>query len=119
MVEKRTSDRIDSLNLSYILLNEEGQMMHQGMGRTLNLSSKGAFLETTFPIEENHTVVLTIGLAEEMVEVKARVAHFRVLENGRYGTGLEFFGMTKKENDLLIQFFTSNTNDSEPPRSAK
>jgi hypothetical protein len=100
------------LNLSYVLLNEEGQPIHQGMGRTLNLSEKGILLETSFPIEPGHTVVLTIGLEDETVDIKAKVSHFRQLENGLFGTGLTFFEVPGKTLDGLRQFFKSRFDSS-------
>jgi hypothetical protein len=105
MSEKRQAERIDSLNLSYVLLDEEGKSIHQGMGRTLNVSEKGIFLETSFPIDRSHTVVLTIGLANETIDIKAKATHLRQLENGRFGTGLAFSEMPKRALDILKEFF--------------
>ncbi len=105
MSEKREADRIDSLNLSYVLLDEKGRSIHQGMGRTLNISEKGILLETSFPIDPGYIVVLTIGLDNETIDIKSKVSHQRQFENGRYGTGLTFFEMPETVLDALRQFF--------------
>ena len=57
--DKRKHERIRSLNLSYICLDEEKNIVKQGMGRTLNLSESGLLLETHFPIESRHIVLMT------------------------------------------------------------
>ena len=49
--EKRKHPRVNALNLSYICLDEDQQVIKQGMGRTLNVSESGILLETHFPIE--------------------------------------------------------------------
>ena len=48
---KRKHERIQSLNLSYICLDEDNNIVKQGMGRTLNISESGILLETHFPID--------------------------------------------------------------------
>lgn len=90
MTEKRKTDRINTLNLFYIILNEEDTAIHQGMGRTLNLSETGILLETHFPIESGHTVMISIGLAEDLVDVKGKVVHHRQIETDKFVTGIFF-----------------------------
>lgn len=104
MTEKRKTDRIDTLNLLYILLNEEETAVHQGMGRTLNLSETGILLETHFPIESEHTVMFSIGLAEDLVEIKGKVAHRRQLENGNFITGIYFVEVTDAANQIIQKY---------------
>lgn len=111
MTEKRQADRIDTLNLSYFLLNEAGEAIHQGMGRTLNLSEKGILLETSRPIDQGCIVVLTLGLADETLDIKAKATHFRELENGRFGTGLTFLDITETSLATLKQFFQSQVDE--------
>ena len=105
MSEKRQADRLQSQNLSYILLNEAGEIIHQGMGRTLNLSTKGVFLETAFPIEPGYTVIITLGLADETTEeVRTKVAHQRKLPSGRVGTGLTFIDISESALEIVKNY---------------
>lgn len=108
MSDKRISNRVDTLNLSYIMLNEADQIVHQGMGRTLNLSAKGTLLETAFPIELSYMVVISIGLADDLIEIKGKVAHTHRLENGMYLTGIEFIDVTDAERHMLTHFFKTH-----------
>ena len=65
---KRKHQRFASLNLSYVCLDENNNVVTQGMGRTLNISESGILLETNFPIELKYLVLLTIGLEEDETE---------------------------------------------------
>lgn len=104
MTEKRKTDRINTLNLFYIILNEADTAIHQGMGRTLNLSETGILLETHFPIESGHTVMISIGLAEDLVDVKGRVVHHRQLEEDRFVTGIFFIETKETAVDVIRNF---------------
>ena len=43
-VDKRRHTRYESLNLSYVCLDENDNIIKQGMGRTLNISESGILL---------------------------------------------------------------------------
>jgi CRP-like cAMP-binding protein len=88
VTEKRKTNRINTRNLSCIQLNDKDTDSYQGMGRTLNLSETGILLETHFPIEAGYTVMISIGLAEDLVDVKGKVVHHRQLEDGLFVTGI-------------------------------
>lgn len=102
--EKRKHARIDSLNLSYFCLDENNQIIKQGMGRTLNVSESGILLEIHFPIDEKHTVKLTLGLEEDLVEITGRPVHSRINDDGKYEVGIEFLKTNEKACKLLKQF---------------
>jgi hypothetical protein len=104
MTEKRKTDRINTLNLFYILLNDEDTAVHQGMGRTLNLSETGILLETHFPIESGYTVTISIGLAEDLVAVKGKAVHQRQLEDGSIDTGICFVEVTDAAIQVIRKF---------------
>jgi hypothetical protein len=91
--EKRKHPRVNSLNLSYICLDEDHQVIKQGMGRTLNVSESGILLETHFPIEATHTVVMSIGFKDHLVDIKGRPAHIRSTGPDVYEIGVEFIDL--------------------------
>jgi hypothetical protein len=99
--DKRKHERIDSLNLSYICLDEDKNIVKQGMGRTLNISESGMLLETHFPIEPKHELQLTISLEEDLLDIKGKPVHIRSVEGGKYQVGIEFMGLGKKSAELL------------------
>ena len=105
--EKRKHARISSLNLSYICLDENDQIIKQGMGRSLNVSESGILLETHFPIDERQIVILTLGLEEDLVDIKGRPIHSRTNDEGKYEIGIEFVKPGAKAQKALKKFITA------------
>ena len=104
---KRKHERIQSLNLSYICLDENANIIKQGMGRTLNISESGILLETHFPIEPEHVVQLTISLEEDLLDLKGKPAHVRSCDDGKYEVGIQFIELDQNACDLLKKFVSS------------
>jgi hypothetical protein len=104
---KRKHERIESLNLSYICLDEDKNIVKQGMGRTLNLSESGMLLETHFPIEPKHMLQLTISLEEELLDIQGKPVHIRSDEGGKYQVGIKFVDLGQKSIELLKSFLNA------------
>jgi hypothetical protein len=109
--EHRKFPRFDSLNLSYICLDEDQQAVKQGMGRTLNLSESGILLETYFPIASEHTVILSIGLKNKVVDLKGRPVHLRSLGKEVYEVGIEFIETDPQTLKTLKKFLRSKSTE--------
>jgi hypothetical protein len=105
--EKRKHRRVSSLNLSYICLDEEGKVVKQGMCRTLNVSESGLLLETHFPITAEHTVILSLGLEDDLVELKGRPVHVNSRQQGVYEVGIEFVDPPEKALETVQKFIKS------------
>ena len=105
--EKRKHPRVNALNLSYICLDEDHQVIKQGMGRTLNVSESGILLETHFPIEAKHTVVLSIGLNDRLVDIKGRLAHIRSTGPQVYEIGIEFIDLDETARHAVKNYLDS------------
>ena len=105
---KRKHQRIPSLNLSYICLDENNNIVKQGMGRTLNISESGILLETHFPIESQYLVLLTIALEEDLLEFKGKPIHARSIESGEFEVGIEFLEPDPDSIRLLENFINKD-----------
>jgi len=105
---KRKHRRIASLNLSYICLDENDNIVKQGMGRTLNISESGILLETNFPIESEYLVILTIALEEDLLEIKGKPIHDRSNETGKFEIGIEFLEPDQDSIRLLEKFINKD-----------
>ena len=112
---KRKHERIQSLNLSYICLDEDKNIIKQGMGRTLNISESGILLETHFPIEPEHTVQLTISLEENLLDIKGKPVHVRSIDGGKYQIGIEFIDLEPDAANILKEFIS----DGETKKASK
>ena len=104
---KRKHERIQSLNLSYICLDENQNVVKQGMGRTLNISESGILLETHFPIEPKHVIQLTISLEENLLDLKGKPVHVRPIDKGKYEIGIQFVDLDQGACDLLKKFISA------------
>ena len=104
-VQKRRTQRIDSHNLlTYVCLDENNQELKQGMGRTLNVGEGGILLETHIPLKPKELVVLTIGLEEELMEMKGRITFCNTREDGNFESGIQFIETDDEKLRFLKQF---------------
>jgi len=103
-IEKRKHHRIDSLNLSYLCVNENNEVVKQGMGRTLNVSESGILLETVFAIKKNQFLSISIGLEDDLVDIQGKVIHCRTGRKKRFETGIEFVDINKTALVILQRF---------------
>ena len=110
---KRKHQRIPSLNLSYICLDENNDIVKQGMGRTLNISESGILLETHFPIEPKYLVLMTIALKEDLLEIKGKPIHSRSNETGEFEIGIEFLEPNQDSIRLLENFINKDESRNE------
>ncbi len=101
---KRKHERIQSLNLSYICLDEDKNIVKQGMGRTLNISTSGILLETHFPIELKHAIQLTVGLEENLLDITGKPVHVRSMDGGKYQIGIQFIDLDENATNMLQKF---------------
>jgi hypothetical protein len=101
---QRKHERIQSLNLSYICLDEDNNIIKQGMGRTLNISESGILLETHFPIQPQHTIQLTISLKEDLLDIKGKPVHVQSTGGGKFQIGIRFIDLDANAGSMLEKF---------------
>ena len=97
-LKRRRFERERTLNLvDYIVLGEDGTHLSRGMGRTRNVSEGGLLLETHRPLEDGQTVLITLGLKDDLVEIRGRIIHQEppasFSEETRYCAGVKFTAM--------------------------
>ncbi|MBW1841539.1 MAG: PilZ domain-containing protein [Deltaproteobacteria bacterium] len=100
--DQRTHHRINSLNLlNYVQFDEDDNAVRQGMGRTLNVSESGILLETHVALDLNAMVLLTIGLEEDLVDVRGEVLHSKPGEEEKYEAGIRFIEPDETAQQIL------------------
>jgi len=102
--ERRKFDRFETLNLSYVQVDEKGSMIHEGMGRTLNVSGDGILLEIACDEKLAGQVILQIALDDELVDLKGNIVHCEKNEAHKYQAGIEFFEVDDKAGVILNKF---------------
>ena len=99
--EKRKYPRIRIFSLiSYACLDDNGQVLGQSYGTALDISQGGLLLETTSAVNADYILLTVIDLEDKIQELKGKVVYCKVIDNGKFRTGISFQG-TKEEN---IQF---------------
>ncbi len=106
--ERREHPRIHSLNLlAYVCMNENSETVRQGMARTLDVSEGGILMESHVPIDPQYTVSLTLGLKDELTDIKGKVVHFRTDGNGRFQSGIRFMETEAPTLRILEKFIVA------------
>ena len=103
--ERRKHSRVDSLNLlSYVCRDDQGRVVTQGMGRTLNVNESGILLETHTRVDPECPLSLAIGLKDDLVDVEGKVIHSRERRDGKFETGIAFVDLEPDTLLVLKQF---------------
>ena len=102
---KRKFERINSLNLSYVVVDaKEDDAEKQIMGRTLDVSEAGIRLETHLMVDIGSHMMVSIGLEEEVIDLKGRVVHSKKNDAGKYELGIEFLDKDAAASETLKSF---------------
>lgn len=103
MKENRRFERVDAIHLSYVCIDEAGNVVHEGMGRTLNVSEAGILLETPFCTELGQTLNVTLAVGEELLDVNGRVIRVEETPDG-CRTGVEFSELSAGDREKIREF---------------
>ena len=107
--DKRKFERTDSLNiLEYVILGEDGEPTGEGMGRTLNVSENGLLLETNNLLDPEQILVITVGLEEDMVELRGKVTHVESYSDKTFCSGIEFEEIDENGKRVLDKFLEAH-----------
>ena len=110
--ERRKSGRIDSLNLSYVLIDgDENEAQRQTMGRTLNVSEDGIRLETHIAVATGTLILVSIGLEDEVIDIKGRAIYCTKNESGKFELGIEFIDLDSEAGKILKTFKEEHSKD--------
>lgn len=102
---ERKENRLESHNLlNLTVLGEEGETLEQGVARTVNVSEHGLRLESPLLLEAGQSVMITLGLIDEVVEVRGRVVHAEPAEQDLCAAGVEFAAASARDQERLRLF---------------
>lgn len=106
-IEQRKAVRINSLNLSYIGINEQNATVRQAIGRTLNVSESGILLETHFPIDLKQIVSLSLALEDDLIDLTGEVVYSRPGKPEKYETGIKFIEVKRASQEILKKYIAA------------
>ena len=100
-MDQRKYARVEACNLiSYAAINRSGKLSRHRMGRALDVSQNGIYLETPNQVTSEFVSLMTSDVDEKLIEIKGRVAYSRKNGSNMFRTGIRLAG-THDEN---IQF---------------
>ena len=117
MTNKRRYERVDAIHLSYICIDEAGNVIHEGMGRTLNVSETGILLETTFATEPGQTLNVTLAIGEDLLDVNGEVVRAEEKDEVCH-TGVEFRDLSEDDRAKIREFMELFRSQQAEPDSA-
>ncbi|MDT8334894.1 MAG: PilZ domain-containing protein [Desulfurivibrionaceae bacterium] len=110
--ENRESERKDALNLlDFIALDESGAPVDRAMARTLNVSERGILLETHLSLNEGQNLLITIGLGDNLCEIRGRIVRSEKRDENKFHYGVEFLEMSASDAATLA-WYLKNFNDN-------
>ncbi len=62
------------------------------MGIALNISQRGILIETPGVVESEYIRLITIGLNNDLMEIKGKITYCNEIGAGKYRTGIQFQG---------------------------
>jgi len=104
-MDQRRSERKDTLNfLDIEHVAREGEVLNQGMGRTIDVSTVGLKLETYLPLSVGEALHVSIGLDDDVVELQGRIVHVVEVGQDTYHAGVEFVGLDANGQRVLNRY---------------
>lgn len=104
----RREKRLESLNLlDFVVLGPEDQTLERGLARTLNVSEHGMRIETPVALEAGQDILVTLGLGNDMVEIRGRVVHAEAAEPDLCAAGVEFAATSAAGQATLRRFLAA------------
>lgn len=89
--ERRRTARVEKIQLVQVSrIDQEGFEADVATGRTLNLSPGGMRLELSHALPLRALITLSLGLAEDIVEMTGRVVYLEVVDDERVAIGIAF-----------------------------
>ncbi len=89
--EMRQAVRVSKLFLtSYVNSDEQGQRTPVSLGRTLNVSGKGAGMEVFQEIETGTLMDMELDVKGQLLTIRGRVIHVQSEGDGCFIVGIEF-----------------------------
>lgn len=101
--QNRRHQRTDSLNLSYFNVDEDGVIVDQGMGRTINISISGILLEISSQLSKDQLLDMELALGNDLIDAKGKVVHCHDLGNGKFQAGIEFTDISSDNLEIIKQ----------------
>ena len=119
-MEKRQHPRVKTRNLiSYVGMGSDGKISEQSMGKALNISQSGIFLETPKRVLSESISMMSVDTNNNLIEIKGQVIYSAERSNGRFGAGVRFKGSHAENIQFAMKLIKAfNTKKYKAPTTA-
>lgn len=91
--DRRQFPRTKTRNLiAHVSVDQNGKMISQGLGKTLDISKGGILLETPYPINAGLISLMAVDKENTLFEIKADLVYCKKTDTGMYQAGIKFIG---------------------------
>ncbi len=91
--DRRKHPRVDVYSsISYVCVDQKGNLIEQDMGVALNVSQTGLMLETRHRLDANMICLMFVDIDNNLVEFEGEIVYSRPFETGIYQNGIQFRG---------------------------
>ncbi|HHP7234253.1 MAG TPA: PilZ domain-containing protein [Desulfobacterales bacterium] len=92
-IERRRYPRVPTNNLiTYVLVDEDGANIGQGIGTAMNVSQDGMLLQTNRPIHSQYLFLVSTDPDDRLIEVVGKVVFSAQQSDDTFRTGIRFKG---------------------------
>jgi hypothetical protein len=103
-------------------IKKNGQITDLGMGRALNISQNGIFLETSRLLFSEYISLMSVDLDNNLIEIKGKVMYSGINGSGMVGNGIRLQGEHHENIQFatrLIKVFHVRKNKFAPPMAVQ
>ena len=91
--DRRRYRRVPTNNpITYVLVDEDGTQIGQGIGSALNVSQSGILLETDKSLRSTYILLVSTDMENKTIEIVGKVIFSKKVEDGCYWSGIKFRG---------------------------
>ena len=91
--ERRKFARVEVYSsISYVCVDEKGNLVDQQMGVALNISQTGLMLETGKQLDTNLIFLMFVDLENNLTEIEGEVVYSHPNASGMFQNGINFRG---------------------------
>ena len=91
--DRRKFPRVDVFSsISYVCVDDKGNLIDQDTGVALNISQSGLLLETGHQLNTSLIFLMFVDLENNLAEIEGEIAYSRLFDSGVYQSGIHFRG---------------------------
>jgi c-di-GMP-binding flagellar brake protein YcgR len=108
-LERRKHPRVETNNrVSYVCMDDNGNPIKEGVGRTVNISQGGILIETHHTFEWQNILLLGIDIENKLNRIRGRVVYCNSADSGVFHTGIEFLEVNERILSFVINLLKTH-----------